>query len=120
MVKVGDVVSFKNDDDNNCVLTGKVTFSGICGIDVLVAGRIFAISERDIVPTPSEVKVGISAVNQAILNQRVAARIEEATRWAIWRNGTQVIGVQEHPLKQYIDSIIREEEQSNDRREVKS
>ena len=109
MVKVGDVVSFKNDDDNNCVLTGKVTYSGLCGIDVLVAGRIFAISERDIVPAPSEVKVGISAVNQAILNQRVAARIEEATKWAIWRNGTQVIGVQERPLEQYIKEIVCEE-----------
>ena len=56
-----------------------------------------------------EIKVGISAVQQAILNQRVAARIEEATKWAIWRKDGQTIGVMEHPLKQYIEEIIREE-----------
>lgn len=56
-----------------------------------------------------EITIGISAVQQALFQQRVAARIEEATKWAIWRDGTQVIGIQEHPLKQYIAEIIREE-----------
>jgi len=56
-----------------------------------------------------EIKVGIKAVQQAIFNQRVAARTEEATKWAIWRNGVEVIGVQERPLKQYIKEIICEE-----------
>jgi hypothetical protein len=56
-----------------------------------------------------EVQIGISAVQQAIFNQRVAARIEEATKWAIWHDGEQTIGIMQYPLKQYIEDIIREE-----------
>jgi hypothetical protein len=56
-----------------------------------------------------EVKVSIEAVEQALFQQRVAARIEEATRWAIWYDGKQFIGVMRKPLKVYIEEIIREE-----------
>jgi hypothetical protein len=53
--------------------------------------------------------ISVEAVEQAIFNQRVAARIEEATKWAIWHHGEQTIGIMEHPLKVYIEEIIREE-----------
>jgi hypothetical protein len=56
-----------------------------------------------------KIEIGLEAVEQAIFNQRVAARIEEATKWAIWKNGVEVIGIMEHPLKKYIDEIIEEE-----------
>ena len=56
-----------------------------------------------------ETKVGVLAVQQAIFNQRVEARITEATKWAIWYDGEQFIGIQKHPLKQYIEKIICEE-----------
>lgn len=56
-----------------------------------------------------EIKIGISAVQQALFQQRVATRIEEATRWAIWNHGEQTIGIMQHPLKKYIEEIIHEE-----------
>jgi len=68
---------------------------------------------------PEEVKIGIDAVQQAIFNQRVAARIEEATKWAIWNDGEQFIGVQRHPLKKYIEEIIASEVRLRYKEEVK-
>jgi hypothetical protein len=68
--------------------------------------------ERDIraAVIGKDIKVGIEAVKQALFQQRVATRIEEATRWAVWdHDGEQVIGVMQHPLKQYIEEIICEE-----------
>lgn len=56
-----------------------------------------------------EVRVGVDAVKQAIFNQRVEARITEATKWAIWHDGVEYIGVMQMPLKHYIELIIQEE-----------
>jgi hypothetical protein len=57
-----------------------------------------------------ETQIGISAVQQAIFNQRVAARIEEATRWAFWRNGEEVCGYSTcRPIALVREEIIREE-----------
>lgn len=56
-----------------------------------------------------EIKIGIDAVKQAIFNQRVVSRIQEATKWAICHDGVEYIGVMQMPLKHYIELIIQEE-----------
>ena len=48
---VGDTVSFKSGDK---IVTGRVRWSGWCGIDVQVGDDYVTIQEKDIVETPKE------------------------------------------------------------------
>lgn len=52
--KVGDTVSFKEWGGSHLgdIVTGRVSWVGVCGIDVMVGDDCVTIDEEDIVPTP--------------------------------------------------------------------